>query len=194
MKKNGMKFVICFFLLYGSHLQGSLPENTYLAWQKQHAAELANSFSHYISTHPLRLLQPGPAELFLDEQLNEVRQVDENHWVATLSGMFKQKNTELFALFFIYQQIEPYKAEPLLVYTCSDPLHLPSMRLYLDVMSHAAVKKNYLSGDFQVHINTLAVEKDSYQQEWIFYNEESSQQVQISFSSDQEGGLYFMIH
>ena len=171
----------------------AVEESAYLMWHQEHFTQLQESIGNYFSELSLcPILKKGATELYVQENPAEMRITDANHYITIMPVLLCQKKTELFALLFVQQQVDPYIASPLLLYTCDSGEHMPSVRLYLDVMKHSAMRRRDLPNPNQLHIKTLKTYKNgSYKQEWMFYNAKKNHKVKLLFTPDSNGETDF---
>jgi hypothetical protein len=164
-----------------------------LTWHKAHQIQIFQSIVKYIENNSLYpLLQKDKADIHLAKDPHELLK-GTNYYISSNFGIICQREIELFAIFFVFQQINPYFAETLFMYTSDDNLHMPSLLLYSDVVNHPFVKQKQLPKKFNLHITTTNVDsKGAYTQDWIFYDENHSETITITFSSDGDLGTNFI--
>ena len=119
--------------------------NQDLNWHKAHYQELKQSVQEYIQNNSLYpLLEQAPFELYLAKEPNQMYKGD-NFYLTTIIGNIEQGETDLLAFFCVYHQINPSWAQTLFMYTANDELHMPSVKLLLDVKNHTFMQqKKYL--------------------------------------------------
>lgn len=163
-----------------------------LNWHYEHYHELKDSIQACLQVTSLcPVLKEGPTNLYLASKPNEIRAASKFN-VTIISGLIEQGEVKLNALFFVQQQLDSHNAMAVLLYTSDDELHMPSMRLLLDVRKHPFMQQLPIPERHNLHITTTNVEQTgTYTQEWIFYNEHENQKVNIIFTPDGAGGTDF---
>ena len=135
-------------------------ENEYLTWHKEHYDELIDSVQNCLEKLPSSLfLKEGPTTLYLAKDPHELRHADSFN-ITIIPGIITQEEKELFALFYVIQQLNPYSMISYLVYICDDAPSMPSMQLYLDVINHPFMEKKQLPKDSILHINTSNIDQE----------------------------------
>ncbi len=179
-------------LLMTGVVSASQAENPYLEWYHSHYDEFREMVQKCLEKKSLSpWIMDGPTDVYLAENPVEIRKGEQFDLVITMA-LLEQEESSCFALFFIRRECLSQDHTTILVYTASDQKHMPSMKLYLDVMNHPQMQKKKLPKDYCLHIQDLDVHKGGgYSQAWIFYNDKEKLKIPLSFAPDGKGGTKF---
>ncbi len=173
----------------------ALPEDSKdLLWYRKNYDKYKESIQIYLENTSLYPILKEPSfDLHLAKDPIRTQKTD-NFTITIISGIIEQEKARLFALFFVYQQLNPFSTNAWLLYTGTDKLHMPSVELYIDVCKFLFIVQKNLPEDFKVHIINTGVDKNfSYTQDWLFYNETETKKFTLFFTPDGAGGTSFSL-
>lgn len=191
------RFYITAFIFFIAQVvaddSSSAIKTKYSKWYNDHSSEIEESLNTYLSTQYIAPFEEGLFSVYLSDMPHETHFINPNKYASLLGCTLIQGEVKLYGLLLISQQIQPFKAEPQLLYTTDNAQYMPSFQLYCDVMGHLYVRTKQFP-ECHVHIDTVHVDGNGcYAQEWLFYNDKKCNNLTILFIPSADGGTDFAI-